>query len=57
MWAYPGFNCPDHSSLKELSVVDVEARICKFLDSAATPSLGTGPDPYEGESLASGSVL
>jgi hypothetical protein len=57
MWAYPGFNCPDHSSLKELSVVDVEARICKFLDSAATPSLGTGPDPYEGESLASGLVL
>jgi hypothetical protein len=44
MWAYPWFNCLDRSSLEELSVVGVEARIYKFLDSTATPSLGTGPD-------------
>jgi hypothetical protein len=45
MWVYPGSSCPDRPSLKELSVVQVEARIRKVLDSAATPSPGTGPDP------------
>jgi hypothetical protein len=43
MWAYPWSSCPDCCSPKELSVVEVEARIHKVLDSVATPSPGTGP--------------
>jgi hypothetical protein len=47
MWVYPRSSYPDRTS----PTVEVENYIHKVLDSAATPSPSTGPDPYEGESL------
>jgi hypothetical protein len=45
MWAYLGPSCLDHLYPEELSVVEVETRIPKVLDSSIILSPGFGPDP------------
>jgi hypothetical protein len=47
MWVYPGSNCPDRPSPKELSVGEVEAQMCKVLDSAIISSPSVGPDTLQ----------
>jgi hypothetical protein len=52
-----GVQPPNHPSPEELSVVEVEARICKVYDSVATLSPGPASTLYEMESLVLGSRL
>jgi hypothetical protein len=40
MWMYPGPSCPDRPSSKELSAVEVEARIHKVLHHGVNPTPG-----------------
>jgi hypothetical protein len=56
MWTYPGSSCLDRPSPEELSVVEVEAQICKVLDSVVIQLHGAGPIPYEEGSPVLGSV-
>jgi hypothetical protein len=44
MWAYAGSSYLDRPSLEELSGVEVEARICKVLDSTVILSHGADPN-------------
>jgi hypothetical protein len=45
MGMYPGLNCPDRPSPKELSMVEVDARIHKVLDLGLSPNPRVGPVP------------
>jgi hypothetical protein len=45
MWAYMWSSCPDCPSSKELSVVEVEARIYKVLDLGVIPTPSADPVP------------
>jgi hypothetical protein len=45
MWVYSRSSYPNRPSLKELTVVEVEAQIRKVLDFIVIPSPSAGPDP------------
>jgi hypothetical protein len=57
VWAYSWSNCPDRPSPEELSVLEVEAQICKVLDFAVIKPLVSAPTSYKEGSLVSWLVL